>query len=386
MKRFIQIAPIVVLVLPLLVLQPIGQVIYEWYEYSQIVPADAIEVSERGFDWVFWQDAEGPIVAEYVFPNGPASKAGIRRGDVFFSLDGQQYFNAEQLREAIDGIRPGSEHVYVVLRGEERKADNYPVRFTRYPTFLYPLSASLWRFSVWGFTLAAFFHVLGLLIIVPVAVRGRRRPTQARYSLVLILASSLWIFGNWLRLLLVEGVAPPGDLGSWYAILFHGLTFFSVAGWIGFPALLLRKVIGDTHLVGVGRLGRIRYIIYLPVVVLGGIATLSAILGEVGPFTLQSLIAPILFYACCYVAVAAALVFSLYVINPEEAEEQVGGWNRMGSAITLIVALLMALLVRGVLPPDWACARHDGWLAYRVRSAPFACTYFACFGGYAPPG
>ena len=362
MKRFIQIAPIVVLIMPLLVLQPIGQVIYEWYEYSRIVPADAIEVSERGFDWVFWQDAEGPIVAEYVFPNGPASKAGIRRGDVFFSLDGQQYFNAEQLREAIDGIRPGSEHVFVVLRGEERQAEQYPVRFTRYPTFLYPLSASLWRFSVWGFTLAAFFHVLGLLIIVPVALRSRR-PTRAKYSLVLILASSLWIFGNWLRLLLVEGVAPPGDLGSWYAILFHGLTFFSVAGWIGFPALLLRKVIGDTHLIGVRRLGRIRYLIYLPVVVLGGIATLSAIQGEVGPFTLQSLIAPILFYACCYVAAAAALVFSLYVINPEEAEEQVGGWNRMGSAITLIVALLMALLVRGVLPligqvPDMTA----GWL------------------------
>ena len=380
MKRFIQIAPIVVVLLPLLVLQPIGQVMYEWYEYAQIVPPDAMEVSERGFDWVFWQDAEGPIVAEYVFPNGPASKAGIRKGDIFFSLDDQQYFNAEQLREAIEGISPGSEHVFVVLRGEERRAESIPVPFTRYPTFLYPLSASLWRFSIWGFTLAAFFHVLGLLIIVPVAVRSRR-PSRARYSLILILSSSLWIFGNWIRLLLVEGVAPPGDTGSMYAILFHGLTFFSVAGWIGFPALLLRKVIGDTHLISVGRLGRIRYIIYLPVVVLGGLAVVSALQGEIGPFTLQSLVAPILFYACCYVAAAAALVFSLHVINPEEAEEQVGGWNRMGSAITLVVALLMALLVRDVLPligpvPDMTA----GWLivfAQLLSLAPILLVSFA---------
>lgn len=349
MKRFIQIAPIVVLVLPFIVLQPIGQVLYEWFEYSRIVPLDPLDVTEQGFDWVFWDDSDGPIEAVYVLPSGPASKAGLRRGDVFFSLDGQQYFNVEELREAIDGISPGSQHSFIVLRGEERNAVGLNITFTRYPTFLYPFSESLWRFSIWGFTLAAFFHVLGLLIIVPVAMR-RRRPSRARYSLLLVLASSLWIFGNWTRLLLVEGVAPPGDVASLYATLFHGLTFISVVGWIGFPALLLRKVLGDTHLIGLGRLGRIRYIIYLPVLVLGVITTLCAIQGEVGPFTLQFLVAPILFYACCYVAASAALVFSLYVINPEEADQQVGSWNRTGSAITLIVALLMALLVREVLP------------------------------------
>ena len=380
MKRFIQIAPIVVIILPLLVLQPIGQILYEWIEFSRIVPREAIYVSERGFDWVFWQDAGGPIEAAYVLPTGPARDAGLQRGDVFFSLDNQQYFNAEQLRQAIDGIKPGSIHTFVVLRGEERNVLQINVQFTRYPTFLYPLSASLWRFSIWGFTLAAFFHVLGLLIIVPVAMRSRKI-TRARFSLLLIISSSLWIFGNWIRLLLVEGVAPPGDPGSVYATLFHGLTFISVVGWIGFPALLLRKVLDDTHLVGLGRLGRIRYIIYLPVLVLGAITTLSALDGGVGPFTLQRLIAPILFYACCYIAVAAALVFSLYVINPEEAGERVGGWNQLGSAITLLVALLLALLVRGVLPlfgsaPDVTA----GWLivsAQLLSLAPIILVSFA---------
>ena len=380
MKRFIQIAPIVVIVLPFIVLQPIGQVLFEWFEYSRIVPLDPLDVSEQGFDWVFWDDTNGPIQADYVLPSGPASRSGLRRGDIFFSLDDQQYFNVEELREAIDGISPGSEHTFVILRGEERSAVSLNIVFTRYPTFLYPFSESLWRFSIWGFTLAAFFHVLGLLIIVPVAVRSRR-PSRARYSLLLVLASSLWIFGNWTRLLLVEGVAPPGDLGSSYATLFHGLTLISVVGWIGFPALLLRKVLGDTHLIGLGRLGRVRYVIYLPVVVLGAIAILSAVQGEVGPFTLHFLIAPILFYACCYVAVAAALVFSLYVINPEEADEQVGGWNRTGSGITLIMALLMALLVREVLPflgtsPNMTA----GWLivcAQLLSLAPILLVSFA---------
>jgi len=380
MKRFIQIAPIVVIVLPFIVLQPIGQVLFEWYEYARIVPPDPIDVSERGFDWAFWDDSDGPIEAVYVLPAGPASKAGLKKGDVFFSLDNQQYFNVEELREAIDGISPGSQHSFIVLRGEEREAVTFNVTFTRYPTFLYPFSESLWRFSIWGFTLAAFFHVLGLLIIVPVAVRSRR-PSRARYSLLLVLASSLWIFGNWTRMLLVEGVAPPGDVGSMYATLFHGLTFISVVGWIGFPALLLRKVLGDTHLIGLGRLGRIRYIIYLPVVVLGGLATMSALQGEVGPFTLRFLIAPILFYACCYVAVAAALVFSLYVISPEEADAQVGGWNRTGSAITLIAALLMALLVREDLPLLGSSpGMTAGWLivcAQLLSLAPIILVSFA---------
>ena len=381
MKRFIQIAPIVVIVLPFVVLQPVGQILYEWVEFSRIVSRDDINVSERGFDWVFWQqDMGGPIEAAYVLPTGPAHLAGLRKGDIFFSLDSQQYFNAEQLRQAIDGIEPGSVHTFVVLRGESRVVRQINVRFTRYPTFLYPLSAELWRFSIWGFTLAAFFHVLGLLIIVPVAMRSRRS-ARSRFSLLLVVSSSLWIFGNWGRLMLLEGVAPPGDPGSLYATIFHSLTFISVVGWIGFPALLLRKVLDDTHLIGLGRLGRIRYVIYVPVVILGAIATVSAIEGGFGPYTLQRLIAPILFYACCYVAVAAALIFSLYVIQPEEAAERIGGWSRVGSAVTLLVALFMALLVYGVLPvfgqvPDIAA----GWLivcAQLLSLAPILLVSFA---------
>ncbi|MFK7844399.1 MAG: histidine kinase, partial [Rhodothermales bacterium] len=105
-----------------------------------------------------------------------------------------------------------------------------------------------------------------------------------------------------------------------------------------------------TRLIGAGRLGRARFLIYLPTLVMGAAASIAALRGSLGPFSLNSLIAPILFYACCYVATAAALIFTLYVINAEEAEERLGGWSRTGSAITLVISLLMALLVLGVLP------------------------------------
>ena len=330
-------------------LAPIGQVIYEWIEFARFVPLSTVSVSERGYDWVYWQDVDGSIEATYVLPKGPGARAGIKEGDVFFSLDQQQYFNVEQLHEAIDGISPGSVRSFVVLRGESGDSQIINVKFTRYPTFVYPLSMPLWRFSVWGFTLAAFFHVLGLLIVAPVALRPRKA-TRTRFSLLLILASSVWIFGNWMRLLMVETIGPPGSTGSIFDDVFQSLTFISLAGWITFPVLVLRKVLGDSRLMGAGRLGRAHYLIYLPMLVLGAAATVSALRGSLGPFSLNSLIAPILFYACCYVAAAAALIFSLYVINPEEAEERLGGWSRTGSAITLVVSLLMALLVLGVLP------------------------------------
>ncbi len=347
--------------LPFLVLAPIGQVIYEWVEFARLVPLSTVSVSERGFDWVYWQENDGTIEATYVLPKGPGARAGIEEGDVFFSLDKQQYFNVEQLHEAIDGISPGSTHDFVLLR-DSGESPEISVRFTRYPTFLYPLSMPLWRFSVWAFTLAAFFHLLGLLIVVPVALRPRTAP-RARFSLMLILASSIWIFGNWARLLIVEIIGPPGTTGSFVDDIFQSLTFFSIAGWIAFPPLVLRKVLGDTRLIGAGRLGKAHYLIYLPTLVLVAATTVSAVRGSIGPFSLNSLIAPILFYACCYVATAAALIFTMYVINPEEAEERLGGWSRTGSAITLVVSLLMALLVLGVLPifgpvPD----KTAGWL------------------------
>jgi len=361
-KRFLQIAPIFVILVPILVLIPAGTVAWEWIQLARIVPLDGPGASERGFDWVSWQDVEGGIVATFVAPRGPAARAGIQVGDSFFSLDQQQYFNAEDLKEAINGITPGSSRGYVVLRGANQQVVEARVRVTRYPAFLYPLSSSLWQFSIWSFALAAFLHILGLLIVAPLAIRNRKAK-RAQLSLLLILTSSFWIFGNWLRLLLVETVGPAEITGGAYDLLFQMLTVLSILGWLIFPAILLRKVLGDAHLIGAGRLGRIRHLIYLPTVIFALAAIIATVEGNLGPFSLDSLIATLLLYASCYVALAAALVLALYGIKGDEAEDMVGGWSRTGSALTLIVALTMALLVLGVLPlfgsaPDVTA----GWL------------------------
>ena len=354
MKRYLQIAPLFVLLVPFVVLIPLGRMAVDYVQLVRLVPDVDVQPSYRGFDWVFWDEEEGNIVARYVLPRGPAGRAGIQQGDQFFSLDGQQYFNVEQLEEAIEGIPPGQEREYVVIPGNSftgRALDGteHTVQFTRYPTFLYPLSASLWIFSLWSFTLAAFFHVLGLLIVGPLAFRTRRAHA-ARFSLLLILASSLWIFGNLSRLYLVQGISPPVITGTLYDRLFRALTLISILGWISFPALLLRKVLGDAHLIGRGRLGKNRLLIYLPMLVYGILVIYASWKGNLGPFTPDNMITPLIIYACCYVALGAGLVFTLYLVDDRIPDAMLGGWSRMGSGLTMVTCVVMLMLIMAQVP------------------------------------
>ena len=71
---------------------------------------------------------------------------GLHQGDGLYRLDYRQYFQLDNLQSAIDGIPPGSVRTYSVLRGEQVEEVQVDVLFTRYPTFLYPLSPSLWQF------------------------------------------------------------------------------------------------------------------------------------------------------------------------------------------------------------------------------------------------
>ncbi len=329
----------------LLALVPLGRMAVDYVEVWRVAPGLADAPSERGYDWVTWREEDGLIKAAYVFPRRQDDAMGLHEGDGLYRLDYRQYFQLDNLQSAIDGIPPGSVRTYSVLRGEQMEEVQVDVLFTRYPTFLYPLSPSLWQFSVWGFVIGAFFHVIGLVIAAPLVRRSR----TARFSLLLIAISSLWIFGTLLRLLMVHLLGPP-DPGSPADTVFQTLTLLGLVGWIGFPALLLRKVLDDAEQVGGRRLGPLRLVIYLPMAVLGLAALLTTVRGSLGPLTLNGLAGPILFYACCYIGVAAAFVLVLYLIRPEKAEDFISGWPRTGSVIMLLFSLLFGLSILGVVP------------------------------------
>ncbi|SHK11720.1 histidine kinase [Rhodothermus profundi] len=332
---------------------PIGRMVHDGWELVQLT-GQVPQAPPRGFDWVHWVADEGRIVAGYVFPNGPAARAGIRPGDVFYLLDFQQFFNLEDLKQAIDGQPPGSVHTYALFRdGNYLEAR---VRFTRYPTFLYPLSPTLWQFSLWGFALGSFVHVLALLLLFPLARRSRR----ARFSLLLICVSGLWFFSNLGRLLLITFLGPPLP-GGMQDRVFQLLTFTGLVGWIGFPALLLRQIVHDLRL---NRPVLYHRICYLPPLILALAMVLTTFHPSLLPFSVEALIAPILFYVCCYVALAAGLTLLLRSGRSTPSES----WNRSGSWLTLGFSVLLGLSVLDVVPLlGLVTDSMVGWLIVSVQ-------------------
>jgi len=319
----------------LLALWPVGRMVHDGWELIRLT-GQMPEAPPRGFDWVHWVSKEGRIVAGHVFPDGPAARAGIREGDVFYMLDFQPFFNLEDLKQTINGLPPGSVHTYALFRN-----GNYieaRVQFTRYPTFLYPLSPTLWQFSLWGFTAGVFVHVLALLLLFPLARRSRR----ALLSLLLICVSALWFFSNLGRLLMVQFLGPPAP-GSLQDRIFQLLTFTGLVGWIGFPALLLRQIVHDLRL---ERPAFYHRSCYLPPLLLAVAVVLTTFRPFALPFTLEALIAPILFYVCCYVGLAAGLTLLLRSGRRTPSE----GWNRSGSLLTLGFSGLLGLSVLDVVP------------------------------------
>lgn len=357
MKRIVYIARALVIIAPLIALVPLGRVAYDWVELSRMLPGSALPSAPKGFDWVLWQDSDGMIAASYVFPNGPAAEAGIRSGDVFYSLDYQQYFNADDVKRAIEGIPPGETRMYQLMR--DGRFTEVPVTLTRYPTFIYPLSTTIWQFSLWGFTLGAFLHILGLIIAAPLAIRS----VKARYSLLLIALSSLWVFGNFLRLVSIEFIGPPLIPHNFYDHLFQFLTLAGIVGWIGFPSLLLQHVLSDALGGRARMIGWHRHLIHVPGVILAGSLFLVIVDGSIGPLTIDALVSPILFYASTYIALTAILILTLRLRFPAEAQAVVGDWGRSGSLLTFVVALFFGLSVTGIVPLFGAATDvYAGWL------------------------
>ena len=298
--------------------------------------------SVRGSDWVVWDDVDGSITATYVFPGGPGDRGGIQSGDEFYALEFQQYFNAEDLNNAIAGIQPGQTRDLILVR--EGKPIDVSVTFARHPTFLYPRSTGIWQFALWAFTIAAFFHILGLIIATPLARHNRR----SRADMIMIGISALWIIGNSLRLTLVELFGPPGA-GTLYDHLFQILTILGLIGWIGFPAVLVETLIRDARLFRFRGGWLYRIIHLIPAVLMAGVLT-AAVEGHLGPFTLEKLLVPILFYASCFIGAAALVSFFMGLNRWSDETAEDLEWGTWESLSILFFALLAALAVRDVIP------------------------------------
>jgi two-component system, LytTR family, sensor kinase len=342
MPHFKRIAYLIALGAVVVALVEPVRVALDWWEFrGYLLDMEFASVSSaESFDWVVWEGTDDGIEARFVFPRGPGAVGGLRAGDRFYMLDNLQYFAVADLKGAIRGARPGEVLSYLVERdGAYHEVD---VRFTRFPTFLYPRSQALWQFALWGFAIGAFFHILSLFIAAPLA----RRSEQARSEFILVLISAVWIVGNLARLFAVELLGPP-VVGSVYDRVFQGLTLIGLVGWVSFPVLLLHRVV-------CGLVKRpalwVRGLIAVPPLLLGASIVAITFIGNLGPVTMESLLVPILVYASGYIGAAALVVIvGLRSVNAE-ASETPGGWGTTGSWIIFLAAVIAVLFVQEVVP------------------------------------
>ena len=342
-------------VLVLLSLIPLFRLTADWFAYVQLLPSD-VQIAYRSYDWIHWQEKEGTIVATYVFPRGSAAKVGVKEGDIFYQLAYRQFFSVEDLRRAIDRIAPGSKQVLEVVRGHQIR--EFPILFTQYPTFLYPLSKGLWSASLWGFGLAFFLHVFALLVVLPLS----RRSWEVRFALALIVSSGIWVSGQLLRILWLTLLGPPVALHSAEAILFNGLTVVGLLGWLLFPAILLHRVMREVR----GKLSLVLIgVLYFPAGILGTLALFN-VSGKIsGPFTLDALIAPVLFYTSTYVAAALGMHL-LY--RKRLKTTSTFPWSEVGSMLIFLVALAASLMVLGIVPlPGVITEVTAGWFIVALQ-------------------
>lgn len=87
--------------------------------------ADVLPPYEPGFLGILPARAAGQkatgVVAQYVFANSAAAKAGIEAGDRIEKWNGKELAGADQLRSAVRLLRPGTVAKAVIARGESRR-------------------------------------------------------------------------------------------------------------------------------------------------------------------------------------------------------------------------------------------------------------------------
>jgi serine protease Do len=87
---------------------------------------------ERGWLGVSVDDRTGGVLIASEEPNGPAARAGVRRGDVVLAVNGEHIESSRGLIRAVAGVAPGNS-IRITVRRQGRELD-IPVTVGRRPT------------------------------------------------------------------------------------------------------------------------------------------------------------------------------------------------------------------------------------------------------------
>ncbi|MCS7156007.1 MAG: histidine kinase [Bacteroidota bacterium] len=324
-------AKLVLLLVPAWALVPLYQIGLDWARFRAF--GEPHFPQTRGYDWVHWRDQGRGPEAGFVFPGGPADRAGIRAGDRLVRIQGRALFSLEAVDQAIRGIKPGSEVLYELLRGE--RLFSVTVRITEYPALLYPIDPVLWAAAGWGFGFGFLVHGVGLFILLPLAWRNRRHWIDVG----LIALGALWFGGNTARILLLSLWGP---LEGPTPALLPGLTFLAVLGWLAFPSLLLWRAARTVWPVPLP----LSLWSFVPPSLYAGLLFSAAFFsGWPGGFTINTLTASLLLCVSAYMMGASGLLLMGPPLEPGP------GWmSRMGTGLFLALCLLALMAVLGILP------------------------------------
>jgi PAS domain S-box-containing protein len=237
-------------------------------------------------DGVFWKAAPQGLVAARIAPGGPASRAGVRGGDILIAVDEREALSRTDLEALLASRESGDQVKYTLLRADERRSLDVTVR---------PLPQG---------NVSAFYYLslVGFFCLVVGTVVMLRRPVDR---------GSLHFYGICVLFFLVYSTSYTGKLtlpdwalfwGDYLARLFLPVVFLHFC--LTFPERRLRAQ----------RLWLVPAL-YMPALVLAGAAVMSQALFASGEETgaLWSIVEAIDRIQPLYFAVFFAMAFAVLV-------------------------------------------------------------------------
>ena len=191
-------------------------------------------------DGVFWDDHLGRVYAKRIDPDSPASKAGLRVGDVLVLLANEPVAAASDVRRVLDASRDGEELAYQIIREEARQA-------------LSLIVAPLPKGNVPAYFFLAAVGIFSLGVGTYVYVRRRGVAATAHFYLLCL----FWFLGY--------GFSFTGALDGWDTAFF----WIDRVGLLFFPPIFLHFALCfPTKQAMVERRPAVLWTLYVPSVVL----------------------------------------------------------------------------------------------------------------------